>query len=101
MRRSLSPLPSRIPILNEQVAVAYWGKVQMMFVGAFIVDVGIEHVNLHQRLALKVLLGTGAWCLEGGQKECKERVGGGALIVGIEHVNLHQRLALKSSAWNG
>lgn len=42
-----------------QVAASYWGKVQMMFVGAFIVDVGIEHVNLHQRLALKVLLGTG------------------------------------------
>jgi di/tricarboxylate transporter len=64
MEMIFPPSPSaspRIPAFPPlQVAVAYWGKVQMMFVGAFIVDVGIEHVNLHQRLALKVLLGTGA-----------------------------------------
>ena len=31
----------------------------MMFIGAFIVDIGIEHVNLHQRVALRILLAVG------------------------------------------
>ena len=31
----------------------------MMFVGAFLVDIGIEHNNLHRRMALGALLGVG------------------------------------------
>ena len=62
------PVTSLLPMLlipafgildHSLVASAYWGPVQMMFVGAFIVDVGIEHVMLHQRLALNILLRTG------------------------------------------
>ncbi|EOD34087.1 hypothetical protein EMIHUDRAFT_252954 [Emiliania huxleyi CCMP1516] len=50
------PVTSLLPMLlipafgildHSLVASAYWGPVQMMFVGAFIVDVGIEHPSLH------------------------------------------------------
>ena len=40
-------------------AKLYWNHISMMFIGAFIVDIGIEHVNLHQRVALRILLAVG------------------------------------------
>lgn len=41
---------------SATIAASYWGWVQMLFLGAFIVDAAIMHVNLHKRIALKCLL---------------------------------------------
>eukprot|EP00929_Paragymnodinium_shiwhaense_P031206 TRINITY_DN17540_c0_g1_i2.p1 TRINITY_DN17540_c0_g1~~TRINITY_DN17540_c0_g1_i2.p1 ORF type:complete len:653 (+),score=121.58 TRINITY_DN17540_c0_g1_i2:58-2016(+) len=39
----------------KQTAAAYWGKVQMLFLGAMLVDVAIQQVGLPERLALSML----------------------------------------------
>jgi len=41
---------------SKNIASAYWGNTQMLFLGAFIVDISIVHVDFHKRIALKVLL---------------------------------------------
>lgn len=42
---------------RRQVAsTSYWGWVQMLFLGAFLVDIAVEHVDLHKRIALKACL---------------------------------------------
>eukprot|EP00933_Yihiella_yeosuensis_P049760 TRINITY_DN4706_c2_g2_i1.p1 TRINITY_DN4706_c2_g2~~TRINITY_DN4706_c2_g2_i1.p1 ORF type:complete len:708 (-),score=123.00 TRINITY_DN4706_c2_g2_i1:181-2304(-) len=55
---SLLPM-ALIPLMGiqgaEEVAHAYWSWISMLFVGAFVVDAAIEHVELPTRVALLVL----------------------------------------------
>mmetsp|Transcript_73443 Transcript_73443/g.215394 ORF Transcript_73443/g.215394 Transcript_73443/m.215394 type:complete len:669 (-) Transcript_73443:94-2100(-) len=44
---------------SKAAALAYWSWVQMLFIGAFMVDIAIEHVSLHRRIALGFLLRVG------------------------------------------
>jgi len=44
---------------SKVASSSYWGWVQMLFLGAFLVDIAVEHVDLHRRIALKVLLKVG------------------------------------------
>jgi len=44
---------------SKAVSASYWGWVHMLFVGAFIVDIAIEQVNLHRRVALAFLMKVG------------------------------------------
>jgi len=41
---------------SEIAAQSYWNWVQMVFVGVYFVDIAIEHVQLHRRIALSLLL---------------------------------------------
>ncbi|CAE8606910.1 unnamed protein product [Polarella glacialis] len=59
------PVTSLLPLVlmpffgimsSSAASTSYWGWVQMLFFGAFVVDIAIEHVNLHRRIALKILL---------------------------------------------
>mmetsp|Transcript_11417 Transcript_11417/g.28359 ORF Transcript_11417/g.28359 Transcript_11417/m.28359 type:complete len:686 (-) Transcript_11417:498-2555(-) len=58
------PVTSMLPLVlmpfaeimtSVTASSAYWGWVQMLFFGAFVVDIAVEHVELHSRIALKVL----------------------------------------------
>jgi sodium-dependent dicarboxylate transporter 2/3/5 len=40
---------------TKVVATAYFNEIQFLFIGAFIVDIAIEHVSVHQRIALHIL----------------------------------------------
>lgn len=57
MPLALIPFAGIMP--STTVATAYWGWVQMLFLGAFLVDIAVEHVDLHTRIALRVLLKVG------------------------------------------
>ncbi|CAE8630340.1 unnamed protein product [Polarella glacialis] len=44
---------------SEEVAQSYWNWISMLFVGAFVVDAAIEHVELPKRVALNMLAKVG------------------------------------------
>jgi len=62
------PVTSLLPLVlmpfagimsSKAASASYWGWVQMLFLGAFIVDIAIEQVNLHRRIALAFLMKVG------------------------------------------
>eukprot|EP00929_Paragymnodinium_shiwhaense_P045100 TRINITY_DN23089_c0_g1_i1.p1 TRINITY_DN23089_c0_g1~~TRINITY_DN23089_c0_g1_i1.p1 ORF type:complete len:657 (+),score=117.52 TRINITY_DN23089_c0_g1_i1:100-2070(+) len=48
-------IPSMGIMESGKVAASYWGWVQMLFIGAFLVDIAIERVQLPRRVALVIL----------------------------------------------